>query len=99
MKKFIRDLSHPVWKDLSIKLDPPKIEGNYKDLATQLGWEMEKIFYFGSQENPTEAVLNSRAITLEELCTMLVAIGRRDATLLIKEWVKSQDCRCTACSN
>ena len=82
-----------------IKLAPPKRAGNYKDLADQLKWDKEKILYFESLKNPTEAVLLSRTITLEELCTMLVAIGKYDAELLIKEWVKSQDCKCTACSN
>lgn len=81
------------------KLDPPDIEGNFKDLAGELGWNMEKILYFESLKNPTEAVLTSRTITIEELCAKLATIERPDAKLLIKEWVKSQDCKCAACSN
>ena len=99
MKKFITTLPHPVWKDLSIKLDPSDIEGNFKDLAAELGWNMEKILYLQSQKAPTEAVLTSRTITIEELCIKLAAIGRSDAKFKIKEWVKSQDCKCAACSN
>ena len=84
---------------LIIKLDPPGIQGNYKNLASELGFNMEKILYFESQKTPTEAVLKSRTITIAELCIKLVAIGRSDAMLLIKEWVKSQECKCAACSN
>lgn len=99
MKNFITTFPHPVWKELSIKLDPPDIEGNFKDLASQFGWNMEKILYLQSQKTPTEAVLTSRTITIEELCMKLAVIGRSDAALLVKEWVKSQDCKCVACSN
>ena len=99
MKNFITALPHPVWKELIIKLDPPDIEGNFKDLASQLGWNMEKILFFESLKTPTEAVLKSGPITIEELCTKLVAIRRPDAKLLIKEWVKSQECKCAACRN
>ena len=99
MKNFITVFSRPVWKELITKLDPPDIEGNFKDLAGELGWNMEKILYFESLKNPTEAVLTSRTITIEELCAKLATIERPDAKLLIKEWVKSQDCKCAACSN
>jgi len=99
MKDYITNFPHPMWKGLIIKLDPPGIEGNYKDLASELGLNMEKILYVESLKNPTEYVLTSRPISIEELCTKLAAIGRCDAKLLIKNWVKSQDCKCAACSN
>ena len=99
MKDFITIFPHHVWKGLIIKLDPLDVQGNYKDLASELGFNMEKILYIQSLKNLTEGVLISRPITIEELCTKLAAIGRSDARLLIKEWVKSQDCKCAACSN
>ena len=99
MKNFITTFPLPLWKELIIKLDPPDIEGNFKDLAGKLGWNMEKILYFESLKNPTEAVLTSCTITIEELCIKLAAIRRPDAKLLIKEWVKSKECKCAACSN
>jgi len=99
MKDFITIFPHHVWKGLIIKLDPLDVQGNYKDLASELGFNMEKILYIQSLKNPTEGVLISHPITIEELCTKLAAIGRSDAKLLIKEWVKSQDCKCAACSN
>jgi len=99
MKDFITIFPHPLWKELIIKLDPPGIEGNFKDLASELGLNIEKILYVASLTNPTESVLTSRPISIEELCTKLAAIGRCDAKSLIKKWVKSQDCKCAACSN
>ena len=99
MKNFITTLPRPVWMELIIKLNPQSIEGNYKDLASELGWNTEKILYFESLRNPTEAVLTSATITIEELCIKLAAIGRHDAKFKIIEWAKSQECKCTACSN
>jgi len=99
-KNFITVLRYKVWKELIIKLDPPRelqMRGDYKDLAAEMGYDVEKILYFQSLRNPTEALLTNCSVTVEELCNKLEAIGRSDARLVIDEWVKSQDCKCTAC--
>ena len=99
MKNVITILSYDVWKGLIIKLDPPKLQGDYRDLASKMGYNMEKILYFQSLKNPTEAVLTNCSASIEELSNKLEAIGRRDAKLLIDEWVRSQDCKCAKCNN
>ena len=75
--------------------------GDYRSLADEMGFNVEKILYFQSLKNPTEAVLTSCAVwaSIEDLCNKLEAIGRRDARLLIDEWVKTKDCKCAVCNN
>ena len=77
------------------------MRGDYKDLAGEMEYGMEKItfFYFQSIPPPAEAVLSSCSPTfsIEKLCNKLEAIVRHDARGLIDEWVKSQDCKCTIC--
>lgn len=99
-KNFITILPYKVWKDLVVKLDPPRERGDYKDLAGEMAYKVEEILYFQSLKNPTEALLTSSSATcsVEDLCNKLEKIGRSDAKLNIDEWIKSQDCKCTACS-
>ena len=75
------------------------MRGDYKDLAGEMGYGVEKILYFQSLPKPAEAVLSSCSPTcsIEKLCNKLEAIRRPDARGLIDEWVKSQDCKCTLC--
>ena len=100
IKNYITVLPYKVWRGLIVKLDPLReLQGDYRDLASEMGFDVEKILYFQSLKNPTEALLTNCSASIEELCKKLEAIGRPDATLLIDEWVKSQDCKCAACNN
>ncbi|XP_078366715.1 uncharacterized protein LOC144650828 isoform X2 [Oculina patagonica] len=101
-KNFITVLPYKIWRELIIKLDPLReLQGDYRDLASELGFNVEMILYFQSLKNPTEAVLTESASksSIEELCNKLEAIGRSDARLLIDKWVKSRNCKCAACVN
>lgn len=89
-----------VWKDLVVKLNPLReLEGDYRDLADEMGYDMATIQYFQSMKNPTESLLSdcSAKVSIEKLCNKLDAIGRSDARSVIDGWVKSQNCKCTLC--
>lgn len=48
-KNVITILPYKVWRELIIKLDPlSQLGGDYKDLASEIGYDMEKILYFQS---------------------------------------------------
>ena len=98
-KKFISNLPYKVLGALVVKLDPPrKLGGDFKDLADEMGFNMDEILHFKSLKNPTETILNrcsSRSI--EYLCKKLNVIGRADARLVIDGWIKAQVCKCTLC--
>ena len=100
-KNFISILPYKVWRALVVKLDPPLPQrGDFGDLADELEFDTETILYFKSLKNPTETVLKScSSLTVEKLCNKLEVIGRVDARMVIDEWVKSQDCKCVACTN
>lgn len=95
---FITVLPYKVWKELIIKLNPLRIQGDYRDLAGEMGFNAERILYFQSLKNPTESVLTNCSASIEELCEKLEVIGRPDARLVIDEWVKSH-CKCVKCNS
>ena len=102
-KNFISILPYKVWGALVVKLDPlcelPQ-RGDFRGLADELKFDTETILYFKSLKNPTETVLKScLSLTVEKLCNKLEVIGRVDARMVIDEWVKSQGCKCVACTN
>ena len=48
-KNVVTILPYKVWRELIIKLDPLRqLGGDYKDLASEMGHNMEKILYFQS---------------------------------------------------
>ena len=48
-KNVVTILPYKVWRELIIKLDPLRqLGGDYKDLASEIGYDMEKILYFQS---------------------------------------------------
>ena len=101
-KNFITILPHKVWRQLIVKLDPLReLGGDYRDLAGEMGYNVETILYFQSRKDPTEAVLTdcANSVSIEELCNKLDAIRRSDARQLIDKWIKSQDCKCATCNN
>lgn len=100
-KNFITILSFQVWRELAIKLDPTRpLGGDYRHLAEEMGYNVDKILYFQSRKDPTEALLMDCAnlVSIDELCNKLETIGRSDARKVVDEWIKSQDCKCAACN-
>lgn len=92
-KNVITILPYKVWKELAIKLDPERpLGGDYKDLACEMGYTVEKILYFQSRNGPTEALLTdcANSISIDELCNKLEAIGRSDAKIVVDEWIKKK---------
>ena len=76
-----------------------ELGGDYRDLAGEMGYSMDEIFYFKTLQNPTNAVLTScSAISIEYLINKLEAIGRSDAALLFEEWI-AHNCKCARCNN
>ena len=48
-ENVITVLPYKVWRELIIKLDPLRqLGGDYKDLASEIEYDMEKILYFQS---------------------------------------------------
>ena len=92
-KNVITILPYKVWKELAIKLDPERpLGGDYKDLACEMGYTVEKILYFQSRNGPTEALLTdcANSVSIDELCNKLEAIGRSDARIVVDEWIKKK---------
>lgn len=49
IKNVVTILPYKAWRELIIKLDPlSQLGGDYKDLASEIGYDMEKILYFQS---------------------------------------------------
>ena len=86
---------------LSVKLNPQrKPSGDFRTLAGKFGYDVEMIWYFSSQPDPTLALLQhwypeENKGTIGQLCTALRQSGRHDVVELVKEWINKKESNCT----
>ena len=98
-------LDEDIWEKLRIKLDPKRdMGGDFRTLAGKLGYDMEKVWFFGAQESPTLSLLqdwypNQNQGTIKQLCKALHESKRDDAVELIEKWITKQGCSCEECGD
>lgn len=94
----IGSLPWRVWRELMIQLDPLRpLEGDFRDLAGRLGFDVKRILEFESMPYPTQAVLkDSWNVTIEDLVVKLEEIGREDVKGIMIKWLR-ENCQCATC--